>query len=649
MKEIEIIIIDDYSIDNTIKIIEDFMKDDPRIRLIKNNKNMKILYSKSIGALNANGEYIMQLDQDDMFIREDVFDILYIQAKKYDLDLVQISDLINNSFNIDKKARIYIFGSHLIYPKKTHYKTHPELKDKLFIDNNNYLLWGLLIRTNLYKKAIYQLWPLIMNYQIIFNEDYIATFMIILLAKNYKYINKFALMHLLHKKSISNDFWKKKEYYLSFYFYVQYLYKSHIKNNPQDIRIILNYINTNYFLFSKGKKFYQNFFYDTIRYILNSDYLFFMEKNEFLRKIKIYINKYNLLKSYKNVMNSTEFQNIIKYQNLNKNMKNYPNKKRKFDNKKIQLTIILFCFGSKYFYKTINSIVNQININYEIIIIYDNNEKKQLNSIKKYAYNFENIKIIDNKQQKGFLYSYSKGVINSKGDYILIMHSGYTLSKENILSSLYDIAITNNLDILEFNLLINNHDIIKNNNLNIYKCLHYESNIDLQSLKNNKNYKGVEQENEILFNKLIRANIYHDIIYKYKLNEYNITIFNYFENIFFFLLNKNEYIFKKISENGIIQNSNDIDISLKRIINDKYQIISDAIFYINFIFDNSDNTFIAKKNVLYEYINILSIIYNKFSLITKNSIKLLDKFLNSKYITNEDKNELKFLYSCLIN
>ena len=58
MKEIEIILIDDCSTDNTLDVIQKYMKDDERIRLIKNKENRKILYSKSIAALNARGKYI---------------------------------------------------------------------------------------------------------------------------------------------------------------------------------------------------------------------------------------------------------------------------------------------------------------------------------------------------------------------------------------------------------------------------------------------------------------------------------------------------------------------------------------------------------------------------------------------------------------
>ena len=44
---------------------------------------------------------------------------------------------------------------HLIYPQETNYKIQPILKDKMFTDNNVYLLQGLLIKSNLYKMTIY--------------------------------------------------------------------------------------------------------------------------------------------------------------------------------------------------------------------------------------------------------------------------------------------------------------------------------------------------------------------------------------------------------------------------------------------------------------------------------------------------------------
>jgi hypothetical protein len=62
MKDIEIILIDDCSNDTTtLSIIEKYMKEDERIRLIKNIENRKILYSKSFAALNSKGKHCISL------------------------------------------------------------------------------------------------------------------------------------------------------------------------------------------------------------------------------------------------------------------------------------------------------------------------------------------------------------------------------------------------------------------------------------------------------------------------------------------------------------------------------------------------------------------------------------------------------------
>jgi hypothetical protein len=99
---------------------------------------------------------------------------------------VQIRDICHHNFIFKKLTRVNSKNIHFIFPKKTHYKKQPELKDKMFFDKNNYLLWGLLIKSDIYKKALYQLWPLIINYKIIYFEDYTVTFMIIILSQKYK-------------------------------------------------------------------------------------------------------------------------------------------------------------------------------------------------------------------------------------------------------------------------------------------------------------------------------------------------------------------------------------------------------------------------------------------------------------------------------
>ena len=58
MSDIEILLIDDYSSDNSLNIIEKCQKEDKRIKIIKNNKNRGSLFSRSLGVLNSKGKYI---------------------------------------------------------------------------------------------------------------------------------------------------------------------------------------------------------------------------------------------------------------------------------------------------------------------------------------------------------------------------------------------------------------------------------------------------------------------------------------------------------------------------------------------------------------------------------------------------------------
>ena len=88
LKDIEVIIVEDNSNDDSLKIIKNYMEKDERIILIRNRENRKILFCKSIGVLNSKGKYIFVLDQDDMLIRDDAFDLLYNECEKNDLDLI---------------------------------------------------------------------------------------------------------------------------------------------------------------------------------------------------------------------------------------------------------------------------------------------------------------------------------------------------------------------------------------------------------------------------------------------------------------------------------------------------------------------------------------------------------------------------------
>ena len=64
LKDFELIVIDDCSLDDTVKIISEYK--DPRIRLVRNQENQGISRSRNLGINLARGEYMAMSDHDDI-------------------------------------------------------------------------------------------------------------------------------------------------------------------------------------------------------------------------------------------------------------------------------------------------------------------------------------------------------------------------------------------------------------------------------------------------------------------------------------------------------------------------------------------------------------------------------------------------------
>lgn len=85
LREIEIICVDDGSTDNSCKIIEEWMKKDSRIQLIR-QKNQYAGVARNNGLKQAHGEYVIFWDADDLF-DEKALETLYTQAEKENSDI----------------------------------------------------------------------------------------------------------------------------------------------------------------------------------------------------------------------------------------------------------------------------------------------------------------------------------------------------------------------------------------------------------------------------------------------------------------------------------------------------------------------------------------------------------------------------------
>ncbi len=201
----EIILIDDFSHDNTSKIIKSIMEKDKRLKLINNKKNMGTLYSRSIATLMANGEYIFALDNDDMIFGEDIFDYVYKKAKDSNYDIVGFKAISVKSYSDNirkmKDLELYTYKNNLIVKQPELSTWMISIKGKF--KPHDVTLWGKIIKSKIYIQAINLLGKKRYSTYMIWAEDTSMNFVIFNIAESYIFINKYGILHLISSSTAS--------------------------------------------------------------------------------------------------------------------------------------------------------------------------------------------------------------------------------------------------------------------------------------------------------------------------------------------------------------------------------------------------------------------------------------------------------------
>ena len=123
---------------------------------------------------------------------------------------------------------------------------------------------------------------------------------------------------------------------------------------------------------------------------------------------------------------------------------------------KVVVSIVMpYYKKKKYLQKTLNSILNQSYKKYELIIIYDDENKNDLRFIKKQIKKNKKIKLIINKKNIGAGFSRNKGISYSKGSYIAFLDSDDSW-KKNKLSYQLNYMKKNDLDFTHTNYFLVN-------------------------------------------------------------------------------------------------------------------------------------------------------------------------------------------------
>ena len=202
----EIILINDFSRDNTSKILQEFKEQDKRLKIINNKKNMGTLYSRCIATLISKGEYIFPLDNDDMIFGEDILYCLNKKAKEGNYDIIGFKAVYGKAYNENirkmKDIEKYPNQNNIIIKQ-------PELSTWIISIKGKFkprtvTLWGKLIRTKIYIKAIHHLGIKRFSTYMSWAEDLSMNFIIFNFAQSFIFIHKYGIFHLISPLTASS-------------------------------------------------------------------------------------------------------------------------------------------------------------------------------------------------------------------------------------------------------------------------------------------------------------------------------------------------------------------------------------------------------------------------------------------------------------
>lgn len=178
---IEIVLINDGSVDDSLAICEEYAKKDQRIRII-NQKNSGVSVSRNVGLRESRGDFVTFVDADD-YVEKNFIKELMIGIKKYNADFVQCGTII------DEERFLYCYDKEVIFSDKK----------QILLDFLNRGMSGT-VWDKLYKKELLE--DICFDERYSKNEDTIFVFDCVKKANSFVRIG-IPLYHYFYKKNDS--------------------------------------------------------------------------------------------------------------------------------------------------------------------------------------------------------------------------------------------------------------------------------------------------------------------------------------------------------------------------------------------------------------------------------------------------------------
>jgi glycosyltransferase involved in cell wall biosynthesis len=284
-QDLEIVIINDNSKDDTEKIIKKLQFEDNRIKLINHNIKKGVYYSRVEAILFSKGKYIILMDPDDLYLNENLFEELYNYNLKFNVDIIEFIVF----HQIEGRRKIF-------YPKK-HFESHyhnftnniiiqPNLSEILFHTpiNNLYSysicrnIWNKMVRRKIFLDMHKYIGLDYFNDFVITSDDMAMNLIIYHFANNYSNIYLPGYMYNIRSVSMSHGdggIELKKIRAMNYLLYFKILYR-YIKEFKINRKILLNELKSlKRFIYSikdNNMTFYENHTKNFLNEILNDNF-----------------------------------------------------------------------------------------------------------------------------------------------------------------------------------------------------------------------------------------------------------------------------------------------------------------------------------------------------------------------------------------
>ena len=309
---------------------------------------------------------------------------------------------------------------------------------------------------------------------------------------------------------------------------------------------------------------------------------------------------------------------------------------------KPKITALITSHNSENFISTaIRSVQNQDFNDIEILIVDDCSSDKTVEIIKTMKIKDKRIKLIQNKVNKGILYSKSLGVLKSNGKYIMFLDSDDLFVNKNIFLMCFNQAINYKIDVVEFSGFESHFNPFEINytmpKIPIY--LRYKKNEETirQPELSNYVYRRLDDNmfkliDGFLWGKTIRSKVLKDSLKQIGRKIYNIKLNYGDDRLINFVLFKVAKSFKYIREFGYIYNQNNVSITHINLTQSNCQDELTNIFFMYNFTKNTNETELAAFEIFKRFNKIiypgLNDQNNKRKLLNMIELMMQDKYIS---------------------